>query len=126
MTTKTITMTGRPPVSIRKEAWPRIAGARYSDHDGEVECQAFRRWSARVAVRRHADGRHLVFGVASYTTAWRGERDAGAAGGELLPPGCTADDVVAAISRVAAILTSVAGIPDLTDQCIADLPAEPL
>lgn len=108
----TITLTGRAPVTISKETWPVIASAR--DWDNTYESQANRTW--RITVRQHEDGRTVVYGV--YTTQWQGE--SGRRGGELLETGA---DIVAAIQRVAEYL----GFDQrLTDECIADLPAEEL
>lgn len=104
-----ITLTGRPPVKIRKQDWPVVASAR--DWEGEHEFQSFRKW--RLYVRRHADGRTIVYGV--HETAWRGEHDRRA--GELLD---ASQDVCAAILRVG---ERVGCDQAVIDACIADLPA---
>lgn len=109
--TRTITLSGRPPVRITEADWPVIARA--SEHDGgTVESQANRTWDLRV--RQHADGRAIVYGV--HWTCWQGE--SGSRGGEMLAAG---DDIAAAILRVAETIDSDAR---LAQECIADLPAE--
>jgi hypothetical protein len=111
MTThRTITLTDRPPVRIDDDAWPCIAKAGW--YEGEIECQANR--SGWLRVRRHADGRTIVYGA--YDTAWRGEACIRA--GELLTIDC---DVVAAIRRVG---IDVAAEESCIRACIGDLPAE--
>lgn len=108
----TVPMSERRPMRISKAEWPRIA--RVSDHDGEVECQANRRWW--INVRQHSDGRTLVYGGMS--SNWRGERDR--EGGFLLAPDEARDDetLVRTIRRVAGII----GRDDLAQGCISDLP----
>lgn len=109
-TYRTITLTDRPPVRVSDDAWPTVAKAKW--YEGEIECQANR--SAWLRVRRHEDGRTIVYGA--YDTCWRGEEPV--RGGELLPDPA---DTVAAIRRVGADL----GIPDSAIRdCIANLPAE--
>ncbi len=116
MGTRVITMTGRPPVQIDETEWPIIAKA--SGHDGEVEAQANRKGLVRV--RQHADGRTIVYGVA--TSQFRDERDRRA--GYLLASGHGQDhDYLAANIRDVA---EAIGWPDLAQECIADLPPEVL
>jgi len=110
---RTITLTDRPPVTILEADWPVIASAR--DHDGQIECQANRRWG--ITVRQHEDGRFIVY--ATYSSQYQGEH--GYRGGELVaPPG---DDLPAVIRRVGERGEFSAHI---IDECIADLPAEQL
>ena len=110
--TLTITLTARAPVEIRKEAWPIVASA--SEHDGKVECQANGTW--RLNVRRHKDGRAIIYGV--HTPSWQSESDR--RGGRIVAADA---DIPAEIKAVAAYLE----FPErLADECIADLPAEPL
>lgn len=140
--TRTITLTGRPPVRIVEADWPAIAEAKddsagddYSRrqqklHQGEAD-----EWG--IKVRQHADGRTVVYGwMSAAIAAWH--QPAGgqsAKGGYVLVPagdgplapddGRTVEDaaIVAAIQRVA----SECGIPAATAHaCIADLPAEDL
>ena len=107
-----ITLTGRAPVTIVKADWPRIARAEDNDAT-QPGNQPNRTWT--LTVRRHADGRAIVYG--EYSTAWQGESDIDA--GELLAPG---DDIPAAVHRVAETI----GRPDLAQYCLADLPPETL
>src|SRR6266705_5049674 len=67
--TRTITLTDRPPVTIREDDWPVIARADW--WEGEYEFQSNR--TAKLRVREHADGRRIIYGVA--TSQWQGERD---------------------------------------------------
>jgi hypothetical protein len=119
-----ITMSERRPMSIVKSDWPVIAkGSAYS---GQYELQAFD--GARVRVRRHADGRMIVYG---YAGDWDGggrptreNREAGF----LIAAGADSEEVVRAIRRVAGILAETECVGDMADEaaraCIANLPAE--
>src|SRR3989304_3700098 len=71
----TITLTGRPPVRVAKGGGP--VGARASDetYDGEYECQATRVTKWWLTVRRHADGRTLVYGVYDHDSQLAGEQN---------------------------------------------------
>ena len=118
--TRTITMTGRPPVTIREDQWPvsaRAAERPGSERNGtpvpddETDRHV-------LMVRQHADGRAIVYGIVDGATAWTGTEDW--RGGEVLATGA---DVAAALKRVGedgGILRSV------IRACIADLPPEAL
>lgn len=120
--TRTITMTDRPPVTIRDNEWPVIAkgsGDSFAGNDfgryqqslnqGEIDEYSIR-------VRQHVDGRAIVYAIFSGAWAWTGHDDC--RGGEIVPAG---SDIVAAIRRVG----EDCGIPDsVIRECIADLPAE--
>jgi len=113
-TTRTITLTGRPPIRITEESWPIIASAK--DWDNTYECQANRTW--RLTVRQHADGRAIIYGA--HATQWVGE--SGRRGGVYCDsPDTTTQDIVDAIQMVGESL-------DFSDQliaeCLADMPAE--
>ena len=122
---RTITLTGRPPVKITEAEWPEIAvGSRY-DFDGQYDFQANRTWRDAIRVRRHADGRTLVYGISDHDTKFQGERGYLYKAGRLLDPGA---DIPAAIYEVANHLVEL-GAPELemarvAEECIADLPAE--
>jgi hypothetical protein len=123
---RTITLTGRPPVRIIEDEWPVIASSsgdsygggdygRYDQALAQGECDRY--W---LRVRRHSDGRVLVYAVLDAAiSAW----GAGAGGvdhreGELLDAD-EADDVATAIRRVG----ERACLPDkVIRDCIADLP----
>jgi hypothetical protein len=113
----TVTLTGRAPVRIKKDDWPVIASASW--YSGQHECQA--NYKAYLKVRQHRDGRTLVYGA--YTDGPGGSpldfRDRYA--GELLPGNHGPFEVEETIKRVA-----YDTLPDLAEQCIADLPAEEL
>lgn len=128
--TRTITLTGRPPVRIFEANWPVIASAGDNDYDGQVECQSFHvsKWS--VIVRRHADGRAIVYAIYRYETRWQGERSRFARRGVMLP--ATTDDAICdAIRDVCSDIASADHYGDdasrwdsLAADCIADMPAE--
>ena len=133
MSTRTITLTGRPPVRINDEAWGLIASASDKDYDGQVECQANRVSKWGVYVRRHDDGRAIVYATYSYSSNWRNERCYSAKGGVLLGKDCTDDDIVRSINSVCGDIASREHYGDdaqrwdaLAAECIADLPAEEL
>jgi hypothetical protein len=108
---RTVTLTGRPPVRIREDQWPVIAADRW--WNGEIECQANR--SGWLKVRRHEDGRTIVYG--GYVTRWQGESDR--RGGELLAA-ATGQEIADAIHRVASDLNA----ESIAESTIAELPAE--
>lgn len=120
--TRTITLTGRPPVKIKENEWPVIATAS-DDSYGYVDPQGHQQALLQgeldkylLRVRQHADGRTIVYGVLDAATVWTRTKDW--RGGELL----VADsNIAAAIRRVG----ENGGIPDeVIRDCVADLPAE--
>jgi hypothetical protein len=127
--TRTITLTDRPPVRIVEEDWPVIAHGRFFSHDARagMEVQANRTWQCDIRVRRHQDGRAVVYGTYEYSSRWQGERGHVDRAGELLASG---DDIVYAIRRVADTLDEITGgeytahIAQAERGCVADLPAE--
>ncbi len=122
---RTITLTGRPPVRIVEDAWPTIAQIDGSDaevagDDPSVADAYGTSWTIRV--RRHADGRAIVYGT--HTRA-EGERDHGGlwAAGEIVDAPSDDAALAAAIERAGQAL----GVPPAYVQgCIARLPAEDL
>lgn len=114
---KTVKLSGRPPVTFLEKDWPVTAKASdFSGGSGHA-CQANE--EAWIRVRRHADGRYLVYG----------QRDSGPGGtplgyrgvcaGELVEAG---DDVVDAIHSVVEEFGE--GWEQLAAECINSLPAE--
>lgn len=131
MSTRTITLTDRPPVKINEDKWPVIASAQDSEHDGKVECQANRKSSWWIKVRQHEDGRALVYAGYSYSTNWQGTSGHAHKHGALLPAAATMQDIVSAINAVATDMGAgehdgddASRWPRLADECIADLPPE--
>lgn len=128
MTTKmrTITLTDRPPVTIREDDWPIVASASHKSWDTTYEWQANRTWRGWLKVRQHEDGRALVYGRDDYDTDFRDADGHCYHGGELLAKGA---DVAAAIRRVAKGLVA-RGASDamlqIAHECIGNLPAEAL
>ena len=110
--TRTITLTGRAPVTIDEAVWPVVArAAKDRDHNNQ---ELFRRYY--LTVRKHADGRALVYGT--YSTSWQGEE--GKRGGYQIDKEA---DVAATIAEVGELI----GAPQsVIDECVADLPAEEL
>lgn len=131
---RTITLTGRPPVTINEDAWPVIASASDKDYEGEFEFQSFRTSKWHITVRQHEDGRTLVYATYSYSTAWRNERGLQAKRGELLPKGGACEEhICRAIERVCQDVASAEHSGDdagrwseLAAECVADMPAEVL
>jgi hypothetical protein len=125
----TIPMSERRPLKIVKSEWPKVAhGSAFS---GQHEFQAFD--GARISVRRHADGRTIVYGYAGdWDGGGRPTRENRTAGFLIEPSGQMPDDeeTVRAIRRVAGILADTECVGEMAERasrdCIADLPAEPL
>ncbi len=133
MATRTVTLSDRPPVKIDEDAWPVIASASDSKHDGQVECQANRKSKWHICVRQHDDGRAVVYATYSYTSNWRNSRDYSAKHGVLLPAGSDSESICASVKEIAdrmAVCECDDGDADrwktLADECIADMPAESL
>ena len=121
---RTITLTGRTPVRIVESEWPAMAIGRdaITMRNG-TPLPDYERASWELRVRKHADGRTLVYGVAiAPSDGWPTHGAADWKGGELL----NADaDIVAAIQRVGSDLVKIGGAPDsVIRECIADMPAE--
>lgn len=122
---RTITLTGRAPVTIHEDRWPVVAKAHGdswgTSGDGARHDQALSQGELdryHLLVRQHSDGRAIVYAIVDGAGAWTGTEDR--RGGELLEPG---DDLAAAIQRVGEDV----GIPEgLIRECVADLPAEEL
>ena len=126
---RTVTLTGRRPVTIVESEWPTIADARDGvEMRNGTPLPDYERASWLLRVRKHADGSAIVYGVAKAPNA--GWPDHGASdwrGGELLEAGHSDADMVAAIERVGQSLVEDGGAPeDIIHRCIADLPAEAL
>jgi hypothetical protein len=131
MSTRTITLTGRPPVRISEDAWPVIASAADSEHDGQVECQANRRSAWSVRVRQHEDGRAIVYATYSYTSDWQNARGHAAKRGVMLPAATDASAICAAIREVCEDIAQAEHDGEDADRwttlahdCVADMPAE--
>lgn len=130
---RTITLTGRPPVTISDEVWPLVASASDSEHDGQVECQANRRSKWFIGVRQHEDGRAIVYATYSYSSNWHGARDYAAKHGRIIPPTLDDEGICREIKNVACEMEASEAKDDdakrwrsLADECIADMPAEEL
>ena len=127
MSTLTITLTGRPPVTIIEGDWPIIA----SGWDAESDAQANHRSEWSIRVRQHSDGRALVYATYSYTSDWQGARDYSARRGVLLPTGSDAAAICTAIEEVSRDIAAAehhgddaSRWPTLAAECIAAMPAE--
>src|SRR5574342_527023 len=102
---RTITLTDRAPVKIDEDTWPLIADGK--DYSGQYDFQAFD--GAWIKVRRHEDGRTLVYGYAGdWDGGGRPERENRRAG-FIVPEPETADT----INRVADILAETSSIGEL-------------
>ena len=128
MSKRTITLTGRPPVSIDEDQWPEIARATDDRYDGEFRSQANRVTDYSVRVRQHADGRAIVYAVHDYSTRWQGERDLCVKRGVLLAES-SPQSLCDTIREVCSDMESETGDQEwsrLSADCIADMPAEAL
>jgi hypothetical protein len=119
----TIPMSERRPLKIVKADWPCIAIGQ--DYSGQVAYQAFD--GAVIRVRRHADGRAVVYGYAGdWNGGGRPERENRTAG-FLLASTDGEEEIVRAIRRVAGILAETEHVGEMSyaaaRRCIADLPA---
>lgn len=121
---KTIRLTGRPPVKIDSYAWRIIGSATGNDAGGAPGANDDGRadsWS--LAVRRHADGRVLVYGA--LIPGWASRAADAWFGGQLmgLPGngGVSTAAICAAVEKVGA----EGRVPRRTiRECLASLPAE--
>lgn len=117
---RTITLTGRPPVKIDEDQWPRIAVAdeRPGSFCNGTPIPDYETDRHTIRVRQHADGRAIVYAVLDAAPVWTGTSHR--KGGELLPAGGNIAEAIQRVGEDCGILESV--IRD----CIADLPAEVL
>lgn len=130
---RTITLSGRAPVTISEDAWPVIAHGSYRDHDNQYEFQANRTWKCDIRVRRHEDGRAIVYGVYDYTTAFQGARGFVGKAGALLDASADLGAAINDVGRTLTLAALEAGHDDFAAHisaavrdCVADLPAEEL
>jgi hypothetical protein len=141
-TTKTITLTNHPPVTIREDEWPIIAtGSADDDDSSQPGNPPNRDWTRTIRVRKHVDGRAIVYGVYNYDTAFPGENGAAAKRGMLQWPTATPlgpagiGQIIAAIRAVGGDLAEAEEMADIeparkdarrwreaVQACIADLP----
>ena len=101
---RTITMTARRPIIIDDGEWDMVAVASEKTEES----------SGHVRVRKHSDGRQLVYGTSQRKDS------ASRAGGYLLEPDATDADLIAAILNVGREI----GAEHLAARCIAELPPE--
>lgn len=114
---KIVKLTGRPPVTFLEKDWPVIAKASdFSGGNGHA-CQANE--EAWVRVRRHADGRHIVYGLRDSGPGGMHAGYRGVCAGELVEAN---GDVVNAIHVVVGQFGE--GWQHLADDCTSALPAE--
>ena len=127
---RTITLTDRPPVRIKEDQWPMIAHGRFKDWDNQYEFQANRTWQIDIRVRRHADGRTIVYGLYDYDTHFQGEQcEVRRVGVVLAPDGDLPGEIKEAAEQMIERVSDD-GMHDhiraAADACIADLPAQEL
>lgn len=118
----TITLSGRAPVTIDPEAWPRIVSV--DEFSGQHACQA--NTIAWVRVRQHEDGRAIVYA----------SRDSGPGGWPIGANGWDGGVLLGAGEDIAAAIRSMGGglsggycaidADALIRRAIASLPAEEL
>lgn len=129
MKIRTITLSDRPPVKIDEDLWPILAQAKdaVDRRNGTPlprdECA---KWS--LIVRQHADGRAIVYGVASAPgEGWPSHGASDWKGGELIPREVPVQAIVEAIKRVGGDMMALGGAPtSIVRECIADMPPEEL
>jgi hypothetical protein len=133
MATRTITLTGRPPVRIDEDNWPVIAKAADKTWDNRYECQANRTWKWWINVRQHEDGRTIVYAGYDHDSQFQGERDFTARAGKMLPADSSDETICETIREVCEEMASAESDADYTArwqtiaaECIADMPAEEL
>lgn len=124
----TISMTNTAPVRIDPELWPIVAEGSSRAWEGEHDFQANRKWSVRIEVRQHADGRRILAGRYQFVTNWQAEAGVKIHAGYVL----SADaDIVEWINAVGEGLASCAAeeesegfriLRDSVRECIESLP----
>ena len=133
--TRTITLTGRRPVTIDETDWPIIARASGDDYDGNDPARhqqasdqgELDEYSLRV--RQHADGRAIVYGT--YTEGWNSGHDGLTHAGYIIQPdsehNIQPDSEHNTIEHFIHRAGKDLGVPaQIVADCIADLPAEKL
>lgn len=123
---RTITLTGRPPVRITDSQWPLVASASRKTHDGgEVESQANRTSSWFLGVRREVNlGRWIVYGTYAHESRYRNEPNAYERFGQILPASTSVEDVCQKLLRLTLPAGTVEVFKSLISECIGDFPAE--
>jgi hypothetical protein len=102
---RTITLTGRRPVTIDEAEWPVIASATgdsWTGQDPALYVQA----SAQddldeytLHVRQHADGRHLVYGTYTPSRYHQGDLNTPRRAGELLSSDITVEPYITLVGK---------------------------
>jgi len=108
---RTITLSTHAPVRIREADWPIVSQSTHTDDRG-----ANAEETTWIKIRRHSDGRTVVYGGCDVVHRGLAVQAPALRGGELLPAG---GDVVAAIWRLARELDAPALC---TREVIAKLP----
>ncbi len=130
---RTISLTGRPPVKIHEDQWPVVADGTWCEHDGAVEPQANRRWMMHIRTRQHADGRTIVYGVYDYSSNFMNEPDFAARVGRVCGPDADLPQAITETGgELGARLNDACGdaldglrhIAAVVAECIGELPAE--
>lgn len=129
--TRIITLTDQPPVSIKESEWPIISNGLYFKATNDQPHLALTE-KVDIRVRRHDDGRTLVYGIYRYEHPYftkESENDVNIRAGYLLKDG---EDVVEAINSVGIALTDLwleegykerkAKIFTAVRECIENLP----
>lgn len=118
--TRTVTLTGRRPVTIIDAEWPVIASASWSHECGQYGQNGHA--SATLRVRQHADGRALVNLVTNMVCQCNYEERSG---GALLPSGRMLETAIRDVAKVLRQdMIDEQEIENLAQECCADLPAE--
>lgn len=123
MASRTITLTDRRPITIDEEKYPVIALAKY--HDGQVECQANRKWTIIVREPLDSSARRIVYGI--YDTNY--QNSTSLRGGYIIDLDGDANGDAKTLDRltvekIKAVAAHINAPSHLTDACIAHMPAE--
>lgn len=122
---RTITMTDTPPVRVREADWPVIAHGRHYSYDGQYDFQANWLLEIDIRVRKHTDGRMLVYGKYEYIDKHAGGVDVVHRAGRLYQQ----IEPVALVGAIRDVGETIAGGSDYDErvheavaECIAELP----
>ncbi len=119
MTYRTIILTNAAPVRIIQEDWPVIAHGLHESFDGEYECPANVKLEINIRVRRHADGRTIIYGHYELTTQWVDGHDVCRRAGYLYTDALSPDQLIRAIRKVGDEISAVSAV---VQECVSELP----
>ncbi len=122
---RTIIMSDAAPVRIIQEDWQVIAHGQHYSFDNEYEFQANEKLEINIRVRRHADGRTLVYGSYEFSTNWAARDDVCHRAGYLYPDALSPDQLICAIKKTGNEIADgadISAVYDTVRDCISELP----